>query len=146
MKMKPKLIRILLADDNPALRSALSLMLETRLIAQVIGETDNMYDLLAGVRLSHPDVVILDWELPRTSKSGWIAAMHAVYPPLKIVVTSSQPEAAREAKAAFADAFVSKSESPEHLVRVLETLNLFGPSVYNGTNRCGSTPSHEFQK
>ena len=120
--MKTKKIRILLADDNPAIRSALTLLLETRLNAHIIGESYSMEDLLANLPLKQPDIVILDWELPGAPKMDRIAVLHKAYPSLKVVITSSQPEIAQQALAVHADAYVSKSEPPEQMVQVLQAI------------------------
>ena len=120
--MKTKKIRILLADDNPALRSALALLLETRLNVRIVGESYSMEDLLANLPLKQPDIVILDWDLPGASKTDRIAVLHKAYPSLKVVITSSQPEIAQQALAVHADAYVSKSEPPEQMVRVLRKI------------------------
>ena len=122
MQMRTKKVRILLADDNPALRSALSLLLEARLNACIVGESDSMEDLLANLPLKQPDIVILDWELPGVPKADRIAILHKLYPSLKVVITSSQPEIAQQALVVHADAYVSKSEPPEQMVRVLRTI------------------------
>jgi len=120
--MKPKIIRILLADDNPALRSALALLLETRLNARIVGEAYSMDELLSSVSLTHPDVVILDWELPGVPRWDRVAALRETDPDLKIVITSSRPEVAQKALAAQADAYISKSEPPERMVQMLREM------------------------
>jgi DNA-binding NarL/FixJ family response regulator len=121
-KMKSSMPRILLADDNPAIRSALALLLETRLNVRIVGETDNMEDLLTYVSDYHPDIVILDWELPGLPREDRIAVLKALYSPLKVVVTSSRPESAQQALAAQADSYVCKSEPPEQVVRVIHEI------------------------
>ena len=120
--MKKNLIRILIADDNPDIRSALTLLLETRLNVQIIGEADNMEDLLSGVARLHPDIAILDWELPGLPEKGRVAALRLLNPGLKVVITSSRPEIAHQALAAQADSYVSKSEPPEQVVRLIQAL------------------------
>jgi DNA-binding NarL/FixJ family response regulator len=120
--MNSQRTRILLADDNPALRSALRLLLKTRLKAEVVGEAPNMEDLLSCLPRLQPDIVILDWELPGLPSAGRVAALRQAYTPLKVLVTSSRPEVAQLAKEAYADAFVSKSEPPEQLVQILQEL------------------------
>ena len=121
-KMHTKKIRILLADDNQALRSALTLLLETRLNARIIGESYNMESLLADLQLNQPDIVILDSELPGTPKTDRIAVLHAAYPALKVVIIGSQPEIAEQSMAVHADAYISKSEPPEQMVKVLQEI------------------------
>ena len=120
--MNPALLRILIADDNPAIRSALTLLLETRLNARIVGEADHMEILLADVSRLHPDIVILDWELPGLPEKSRVAALRMLHPALKVVVTSSRPEIAQQALAAQADSYVSKSEPPEKVVQVIQAI------------------------
>ncbi len=116
------MIRILLADIDPALRSAMTLLLEMRLGARIVGESNSMEELLSMVALTRPDVIILDWELPGAPKTDRITALRRVQPSLKIVVSGARPEIARLAQAVHADAFVYKSEPPENLVRAIREL------------------------
>lgn len=120
--MNKKTVRILLADDNPALRSALALLLETRLHARIVGEVYRMEDLLASVSRLLPDILILDWELPGLPQTDRLAALRQACPSLKIVITSSRPEASEKVLASHADAYISKSEPPDEMVRVLRTV------------------------
>ena len=120
--MKTKKVRILLADDNPALRSALTLLLETRLNARIVGESYSMENLLVSLQSKQPDIVILDWELPGAPKTDRIAILHQAYPSVKIVVIGSQPESAQPFLSVHADAYISRSEPPEQMVQVLQAI------------------------
>ena len=122
VKMNTKKIRILLADDDPALRSALALLLETRLNASIVAELYNMENLLGDLKRHRPDIVILDWELPGNPKKDRIAYLHKFYPALKVVVIGSQPEMAEQSLALHADAYISKSEPPEQMVEMLQAI------------------------
>jgi DNA-binding NarL/FixJ family response regulator len=57
-------IRVLLADDHPALRIGLRVLLEQAADVQVVGETGDGKDALAQIESLRPDVVVLDCELP----------------------------------------------------------------------------------
>ncbi len=120
--MKLGKTRILLADDNPAIRSALALLLETRLPVQIVGVADSMESLLVEMADFLPDIVILDWELPGLPKDGRVAALRSVHAPVKVVATSSRPEVAQQALVAQADAYVCTCEQPELVVQVLQTI------------------------
>jgi DNA-binding NarL/FixJ family response regulator len=120
--MSPSLARILLADDHPALRSALELLLELRLSARIVGESSTMEALISCLPAIHPTLVILDWELPGSPQTGRVEALRRIEPRLKVVITSTRPEAARGALAAGADAFVCKCEPPEQILQVLQDL------------------------
>jgi DNA-binding NarL/FixJ family response regulator len=120
--MKSRKIRILLADDNPAIRSSLTLLLETRLNIGEIDEADSMEELPDCLARFLPDILILDWDLSGHPKTAWVAAFRAILPSLKVVVTSSRPEVAQQALAAQADSYVCKCEPPELVVEVIQDI------------------------
>jgi DNA-binding NarL/FixJ family response regulator len=113
--------RILLADDNQNLRSALALLLETRLGATIVGEASTMERLLEQAAITHPDVVLLDWELPGKPEADRIVVVRSVAPGVQVVVISARPESA--SLAVGADAFVNKIDPPEHILTVLKERN-----------------------
>jgi DNA-binding NarL/FixJ family response regulator len=114
--------RILLADDNAELRSALRLLLETRLDLQLVVEARDMEHVLAQVEDSTPDCVILDWELPGRPTRGRVSVLRTLLPGLKVIITSARPEVAGEAWMEGADAFISKIESPLKILTVIQNL------------------------
>ena len=115
--------RFLLADDNPALRSALRLMLETRLNAPLVLEAADQARMIEQCIAHHPDCLILDWELPGFRDRSCLSALRDRQPGLKIIVTSAWPEAAAAAEAAQADAFVSKIDPPSEILNAIHRLN-----------------------
>ena len=110
--------RILLADDNQNLRSALALLLETRLSATIVGEACTMESLLSQAAITQPDVVLLDWELPGKPETDRIVVIRGVAPKARLIVVSARPESARQAVGA--DAFVNKMEPPERIVDIFK--------------------------
>lgn len=120
--MNRKPLRILLADDDPALRSALALLLETRLNASVVGESLSMENLLKDIQRCHPDIVILDWDLPGLPGKDRIATLHRLHPALKVVIIGTQPGTSIQFHGFHADAYISKSEPPEQMVRILQAV------------------------
>jgi DNA-binding NarL/FixJ family response regulator len=114
--------RILLADDNPDLRSALRLMLETRLGLDLVVEARDMEHVLAQVEDSRPDCVILDWELPGRPTRERVPVLRALVPGLKVIAFSARPESRKGALAAGVEAFISKTESPLVILDKLQNL------------------------
>jgi len=117
--METKTLRILLADDNRDSRSALALLLETRLGAIIVGEALSMESLLEQAAATHPDVVLLDWELPGKPEADRIVVLRSVVPGGRIIIISARPESALQT--VEADAFVNKTDPPENLLAVLRT-------------------------
>ncbi|MBN1452297.1 MAG: response regulator transcription factor [Anaerolineales bacterium] len=115
------MIRILLADDNQDSRSALALLLETRLGAVIVGEASTMECLLEQAAITHPDVVLLDWELPGKPEADRIVVVRSVASNARVIVVSARPESASQAIGA--DAFVNKIDPPEHILAVLQERN-----------------------
>jgi DNA-binding NarL/FixJ family response regulator len=112
-------MRVLLADDQPEIRSALRLLLEQADGIAVVGEANKAGDLLAQLEAARPDVLLLDWELPSLRPSETVPVMRARYPHLCVIALSSRPERSRQALAAGADAFVCKCDAPEVLLAAM---------------------------
>ncbi len=114
--------RILLADDNPGLRSALRLLLETRLEFELIVEARDMEHVLAQVEDSLPDCVILDWELPGRPTRERVSVLRTLVPHLKVIIFSARPESKEEALAEGAAAFISKNELPSVILDKIQEI------------------------
>jgi DNA-binding NarL/FixJ family response regulator len=114
---------ILLADDQPHVRSALRLLLEQDAHARIVGEVGTVQDLLSCAGQVAPDAILVDWELPGLSPVEGISSMRRAYPQARIMALSSRPEARQAALQAGVDAFVSKAEPPERLLAELQPTN-----------------------
>ena len=115
-------MRILLADDNPEVRSALRLLLEQEPVLAVVTEVSDTYGLLVALIENCPRVVLLDWELPGLHASDILAKLQSRCPRIKVIALSSRFEARQAALAAGVDAFVSKAEPPEMILSALSLL------------------------
>ena len=109
-------MRVLLADDQSKVRSALRLLLEQEPELSGVSEATDADELLAQVGTVCPDIVLLDWELPGLPRHDALSALRARCPRLKVIALSGRPEARQAALAVGADAFVSKGEPPERLL------------------------------
>lgn len=110
---------VLIADDNPELRTALRLLLKTRLGIKEIHDAQDMEHVLAVVEDAPPDGLILDWELPGRPTRERITVLRTLAPRLKVIALSARPEAERQSLAEGVDAFFSMTDSPE---RILEAI------------------------
>jgi DNA-binding NarL/FixJ family response regulator len=114
--------RFLLADDNSDLRSALRLMLETRLNAPLVCEATDHASLIDQCITQRPDCLILDWELRGFTDHNCLDALRDLLPELKIIVTSARPEAAEAAASVQADAFICKTDPPSEILNTIQCL------------------------
>jgi len=121
-------MRVLLADDQANVRSALRLLLAQEPDLDMVGEATETEELLVQVEATCPDLVLLDWELPGTQATArptdagqrLILALRACRPGLKIIALSVYPEARQAALAAGADSFVSKGDPPDQLLAAVD--------------------------
>ena len=121
-------MKILLADDNPEVRSALRLLLEHEPIQVMVMEVADTQSLMAHLSENCPMIVLLDWELPGLHNSDFLMRVRSRCPKTRVIALSSKFEARQEARAARVDAFISKAEPPE---RILSTLCSFLPQQRN---------------
>ena len=113
-------MRILLADNQPNVRFGLRALLGRRPGWEIVGEVSGPETLVDLTQELRPDVVLLDWSLARFLPSDSLSILRRIHPDVYVVALSARPEASGLALASGADAFVSKVDSPERLLSVLE--------------------------
>ncbi len=116
------MIRVLLVDDDPLLRSGVRLMLAPERDVEVVGEAGDGDEVLAAVDRHRPDVVLMDIRMPRVDG---IAATRLVRaqprPPAVIVLTTfDADELVVRGLEAGAIGFLLKDSSPAEIVRAIE--------------------------
>ena len=83
-------IRVVLADDDDAMRSALVDVLGADPRLEVVGEASNGHDVIDLVVRTRPDVVLLDVRMPGGGPAGCRALLEDVrLDPLPVVVAVS---------------------------------------------------------
>lgn len=115
-------MRVLLADDQLKVRSALRLLLEQNLDLQIVGEAADATELLRAVADKDPDLVLLDWELPGLPAAQLLRLLWYERPSLKIIAMSSRPQVEKLVHEARAHAFLSKSEPPDRVLAIIQKL------------------------
>ncbi|KQV65998.1 LuxR family transcriptional regulator [Nocardioides sp. Root122] len=118
------MIRVLLVDDDPLVRSALSLMLGGQTDIDVVGEAG---DGQAGVELVdalQPDVVLMDIRMPVMDGLEATRRLHSRPAPPSVVVltTFDADDHVVSAVAAGADGFLLKDTPPSDIVSAIRTV------------------------
>jgi DNA-binding NarL/FixJ family response regulator len=114
--MRDQAIRVLIADDQAKVRSALRCFLKQANGSVVVDEASDASDAVRMVAEWQPDLVLLDWELPDRGDVALLNRLRAARPNLTVIAVSGMPEARRAALEAGADAFVSKGDPPDRLL------------------------------
>jgi response regulator RpfG family c-di-GMP phosphodiesterase len=138
-------LRILLVDDDPALRTLLRTTFEVADVAVV--EAESADAARRKIRASQPDVIVLDVNMPGMTGLELCAELKAAAETKEIpiiLLTGSEGGSSAAAKRAGADAFVRKPFSPLELLAVAERLagGLYGVP-FRATKKRGSGPEEE---
>ena len=86
------MIRVLLVDDQPALRSALHAVLDRQGDIEVVGEAQDGEDAVLAAHLLHPDVVIMDVSMPKMNGIEATEHISADSPNTKVIGLSMYNE------------------------------------------------------
>ncbi|MFT4839345.1 MAG: DNA-binding NarL/FixJ family response regulator [Oleispira sp.] len=106
-------MNILLADHHPVFRRGLRSIMKDHKEFSFKAKVDDGNDLIRSITYHHPDVLILEMDLPNTNGIGTIREIRFHFPDLKILVVSSHPEEiyAVSAVTAGANGYISKTRS-----------------------------------
>jgi response regulator RpfG family c-di-GMP phosphodiesterase len=135
-------LRILLVDDDPALRTLLKTTFEVADVAVV--EAEDAQAARLKIEKSRPDVIVLDVNMPGTTGLELCAELKAA-PATRdipiVLLTGADEGNVATAKKAGADSFVRKPFSPLELLSVAERLagGMFGVPFHAGKKRAGGT-------
>jgi two-component system, NarL family, invasion response regulator UvrY len=81
-------VRILVVDDNPAVRHYLRAILEQQAAWQVCGEARTGAEALNRVRDSRPDVIVLDFQMPDRNGLDIANEMNQAWPAIPILMVT----------------------------------------------------------
>jgi DNA-binding NarL/FixJ family response regulator len=113
-------MRLLIAEDETEVRSALQILLKRQPEIDVAGVATTDQELLDQLKVLRPDTLLLDWSVINLDEKI-LASVHARYPALRIIVISGRSEVRSIALNAGADAFIDKSDPPDRLLAALQT-------------------------
>ena len=120
--MKP--YTVVLADDHAMFREGIRRIIERIEGVAVSGEVDDGIQLLAHLKNSQPDLVILDISMPNLRGLEAIREIKKLYPRVKIVVLTMhrKKEFIRQALVDGADGFLLKEDPGGQLIRAMEAV------------------------
>lgn len=128
-------IRIVIADDEGVVRAGLRMILEAEDDLEVAGEAADGGEAVDVVRLTRPDVALMDIRMPGTDGIAAARALTSEGTGTRIVMltTFDQDEYLYEALRAGTSGFLLKAAPPEQLVAAVRTVAsgdaLLAPSV-----------------
>jgi two-component system response regulator DesR len=139
-------VRILLADDQHLVRAALGALLELEEDLEVVASVGRGDEVVEAALASHPDVALLDIEMPGLDGLSAAGVLTSEVPSCKVVIltTFGRPGYLRRAVDAGALGFVVKDAPGEHLAdavrRVARGEHVVDPVLAAATLSGGTSP------
>lgn len=129
--------RVVLVDDDPLVRSALTLMLGGQPDLEVVGEAGDGREGLATIERLRPDVVLMDIRMPRLDGLAATRALHARSEPPRVIVltTFDADDHVVEALAAGADGFLLKDTPPPQIIEAIRAVAAGDPMLSPSVTR-----------
>jgi DNA-binding NarL/FixJ family response regulator len=115
------MIRVLVVDDHPVLRAGLEAVLRAEPGFVCVGTAGDGHELLAGLRRTRPDVVLLDWRLGGEDGLALCRSLRAEPAPPEVVLYTATAEPGLDEQASDAGAFavVEKTANIDELFDAL---------------------------
>jgi two-component system, NarL family, response regulator DesR len=125
------MIRVLLADDENLIRTALAALLALEEDLEVIAEAASGAEALAMARAHHPDVAILDLQMPDGDGISVAAELAATAPSCGTIIVTGHGRAGhlKQALTAGVRGFLPKTVSAAVLTDVVRTVHRGGRYV-----------------
>ncbi|MFH8252538.1 response regulator [Microbacterium sp. B2969] len=134
------MIRVLIADDQALIRTAVREILRTHDDIEVVGEAIDGRDAVDRVRLLNPDVVLMDIRMPGTDgiqATELIRADAALSASRVLILTTfEEDDYVVAALRAGASGFIGKGSEPDDIARAIRTVHagdaLLSPAATRG--------------
>jgi len=114
-------IRVLIADDQHLVRSALAALLNLEADLEVVAQCADGDEVPAALALHKVDVALVDIQMPRLDGLSLAQQLSQTHPEVKVLVltTFDRPGYFRQAFEAGASGFLVKDAPPEDLVSAI---------------------------
>ncbi len=115
------MIRILIVDDHPLVRSGLAQLIGDCADLEVCGEAGNMTEALTQIESTQPDLAIIDLSLAGGSGLDLIERIRSRHKDLLMLVASMHDETlyAERVLAAGARGYINKQEAQDRIIQAI---------------------------
>jgi DNA-binding NarL/FixJ family response regulator len=120
-----KQIRILTVDDHPILRQGISALIEDESDMAVVAEAANGREAIQQFRTHHPDITLMDLQMPEMNGLDAMIAIRGEFPEARIIVltTYTGDIQARRALQAGARAYLLKNSLHKELLDTIRAVH-----------------------
>ena len=122
--MKTETLSVLIVDDHSVVRMGMAALLSAESGIQVIGDAKNGIEAVFLVRTLHPDVIVMDMEMPRKDGIEATSEIITETPDAKILILTSFSTTDRITKAIKAGALgaIMKNADDSEIITAIRTV------------------------
>ena len=119
------MIKVLIADNHPAIRQGVKYVLKTTPGFELIAEVSTTTELFEKLSKLSPDVVMLEMDIPDINGIATLRKMKQEYPEAKVLMYSGQSEDVYALSSIRAGAFgyLSKSADLEYIITAIKKVS-----------------------
>ena len=118
-------MRIVLATGDTDLRLAIQLMFSEEPGLNIIGSASDSEGFLALIKSTHPDLALVDWDLPGVNIEDLIRKVKSIETETKLsLIVLGKPRTKHAAVQAGADDYLVKGDPPDMMLDALRQLNI----------------------
>jgi len=125
MTIEPTLIRVLSVDDHPLLREGIAALVNAEPDMKLVAEASNGKEAVEKFRLHHPDVTLMDIQMPDVSGMEAISQIRSECPDARIIVLTTYTGDVQVVRAlrAGARAYILKGHVHRELLETIRNVH-----------------------
>lgn len=116
-------LQLMIVDDNPHARKALTAFISTQNRLSVVSEASNGEEALENIKRRPPDIILMDVHMPIMDGLQATRIIKNRWPKIKVIILTIYADYKSQAYQAGADAFLVKGCSMEEMISTIYSLN-----------------------